>query len=243
MSKYVGDFAADSTVYIDWSTNDGDGGADNPSAAGTIKVYKDNGATERTSLSGVTDSRDFDSHDGLQMLAVDTSDDTDTDFYAAGHDYFVALVSATIDSQTVTSWLGHFSIENRFAGVPAGMATSAGQTSTQGLVTTVDGVVDAIQAVTDNLPDGGALSSLGTATAQTTINNNLLRALGLVQENQYIDTYVFDTNIPFPRVTSFRLRTYSVAGSVGSASNVLATYTGTVTYGTDGIASYKLVKV
>jgi len=88
-----------------------------------------------------------------------------------------------------------------------------------------------IKTVTDNLPDSGAL---------TTIGNELTRALGLVQENQYIDTYTFDSQ---GRVTGFRLRTYSVAGSVGGASNVLATYTGTVTYAASGIASYSMVKV
>src|SRR5690606_28121166 len=38
---------------------------------------------------------------------------------------------------------------------------------------TVDNVVDAIKAVTDNLPDAGALSSLATASALQTVDDNV----------------------------------------------------------------------
>lgn len=40
-------------------------------------------------------------------------------------------------------------------------------------LTTIDGVVDGIKAVTDNLPDGGALTSLSTASALSTVDGKL----------------------------------------------------------------------
>jgi hypothetical protein len=79
------------------------------------------------------------------------------------------------------------------------------------------------------------------ASALTTLQTYVLRVLGLVQENQYIDTVVLDTR---NRMTSARLRTYSVAASVGTTSDVLATYTITATYtGTEEApTTYKVVK-
>ena len=46
----------------------------------------------------------------------------------------------------------------------------AGSVTTDALVTTVDSVVDAVKAVTDNLPDAGELSSLATASALSTVD-------------------------------------------------------------------------
>ena len=69
----------------------------------------------------------------------------------------------------------------------------------------------------------------------------LLRVLGLVQENQYIDLCVFDVD---DHMISARLRTYSAAGSVGTINNVLATYTITATYDVAGnLSSFKVVLV
>jgi len=74
-----------------------------------------------------------------------------------------------------------------------------------------------------------------------TVAAGVLRVLGLVQENQYIDNVVTDSRL---RMTSARLRTYSAAGSVGTANDVLATYTITATYtGTEEApTTYKVVK-
>jgi len=64
------------------------------------------------------------------------------------------------------------------------------------------------------------------------------RTLGMNQENFYIDNTVFSSG----NMTSCRIRIYSVAGSVGSASDVLATYTMTAGYSGDEMTTYKLVK-
>ena len=65
----------------------------------------------------------------------------------------------------------------------------------------------------------------------------LLRILGLVQENQIIDTTVFDTD---GHMTSARLRTFTDA----TLTIVLATYTTTVTYDVSGnMTNFQVVKV
>ena len=46
-------------------------------------------------------------------------------------------------------------------------------TTIPGTIATVDTVVDGIKAVTDNLPDSGALSSLATASALATVDTNV----------------------------------------------------------------------
>ena len=65
----------------------------------------------------------------------------------------------------------------------------------------------------------------------------LLRILGLVQENQIIDTTVFDTD---GHMTSARLRTFTDA----TLTIVLATYTTTATYDVSGnMTNFQVVKV
>lgn len=116
--KYIGDFAADATVNIFFTTNDGSGGAVAPSSAfeaADVKVYKGVSATQRSSEVGYTMVSPFDSITGLHTLALDTSDNTDAGFWAAGNDYTVVLSpDETVDGQTVVRVLGQFSIENRF---------------------------------------------------------------------------------------------------------------------------------
>ena len=92
----------------------------------------------------------------------------------------------------------------------------------------VKGVVDGIQ--TD-------LDAILTDTS-TTLDDKLNTILGLNQENFYIDNTAFTG----ANMTSCRIRIYSVAGSVGTASDVIATYNMTTTYAGDNLASYKVVK-
>jgi len=114
--SYKGDFVAGATVYIKFSTSDGDGGAVAPSSAfeaADIKIYKNASDTERTGISGVTVVSPFDSIVGLHDLSIDLSDDDDTGFYVQG-DYSVVLdPDETVDGQTVVREIATFSIENR----------------------------------------------------------------------------------------------------------------------------------
>jgi len=74
-----------------------------------------------------------------------------------------------------------------------------------------------------------------------TITILLERVLGMVQENFFIDNTIYNTQ---HMLTESRIRLYSNAGSVGTGSNVIATYTMLAEYDTSGIemTSYKVVK-
>ena len=87
-------------------------------AAADIQIYKDGGTTQRSSANGITVTTSFDSNTGLQFVKIDTSDNTDAGFYAAGSEYSVAVADITADGQTLRFWLGAFSIE-RAGGVLA----------------------------------------------------------------------------------------------------------------------------
>ena len=159
--NYLGDYEADSTVYSMFSTNDASGGRVEPNSAfeaADIRIYKNGSATQRSSESGYTMTSPFDSMVGVQFLSIDLSDNTDAGFYAAGNDYTVVLYpDETVDGQNVSKVLFQFSIENRYdsqtgdsfarLGAPAGASVSAD-------ISTIDTVVDAIKAQTDNLPSG-----------------------------------------------------------------------------------------
>lgn len=117
MTMYLGDFPTGKTIYIPFATAAAAGSRvafSNALEADDIKVYRDGNSTERTSTAGFTVTSAFDSLVGGHMIAIDTSDNTDAGFYAAGHDYQVFLYpDETVDSLSVAAALACFSIDNR----------------------------------------------------------------------------------------------------------------------------------
>lgn len=84
-------------------------------------------------------------------------------------------------------------------------------------------------------------SAKSSYTTDGTFGLALQSALGLNKENQYMDQTQFDIN---HNLTSARIRIYSDASSVGTDSNVIATYTVTATYDTAShLDTYKVEKV
>ena len=112
----LGDYKENSVVYFLWSTNDKNGAAIAPSVAGTLKVYKNDGTSEVTAPTGITDGRAHDGITGLHDCKIDLNNTTQP-FYVKGADYSVVLEGATIDSETVNAVIASFSIENRWANV------------------------------------------------------------------------------------------------------------------------------
>ena len=111
---YLGDFPTSAVVYIPFDTFAGSTGASitmTGFVAGDILIYKNGSVTQRTSSSGITVSTDFDAQTGLHLITIDTSDNTDAGFYAAGGEYIVGVADVTIDAQTVRFWAGMFSLE------------------------------------------------------------------------------------------------------------------------------------
>lgn len=90
-----------------------------------IEVYKGTSMTQRSSDNGYalmdTDGIDIDGVTGFHGFSIDTSDNTDAGFYAAGSFYTVLVSSITVDGQTVNFIAGTFRLvaaENT-AGTPA----------------------------------------------------------------------------------------------------------------------------
>jgi hypothetical protein len=110
MIQPLGDFRPNSVVRFKWNTAGANGASITRSTAGTIRIYKDDSTTERTSSNGITDTVNFDGITGVHHCTIDLSDNTDAGFYSAGSDYFVVLVGAVIDGQTVNATLAQFSI-------------------------------------------------------------------------------------------------------------------------------------
>lgn len=112
--EYLGDFLADETIYFQFTTNDGSGGAVAPSSAfeaADLKIYKDNAAF---APNGVSMTSPFDTVTGLHAVVIDTSNDTG-DNWVTGADYSVVLSpDETVDGQTVVRVVASFSIQNRF---------------------------------------------------------------------------------------------------------------------------------
>ena len=77
-----------------------------------IEVYKGTSVTQRSSDNGYalidTDGIDIDSITGLHGFSIDTSDDSDAGFYAAGSFYYVVISAVTVDGQTVNFIAGTF---------------------------------------------------------------------------------------------------------------------------------------
>ncbi len=119
MSMYLGDFAADATIPIYFTTNDGNGGAVAPSSAfenADVKIFKDGSATEKLTQNGVVMTSPFNTTTGLHLLTIDTNIDTgDVGFWTTGSDYTAVLdPDETVDGETVVAVIATFSIENRF---------------------------------------------------------------------------------------------------------------------------------
>lgn len=110
---WFGNVTAGDTITIPWDVVSLQSGSVTPTTAGSIRIYKGSSTTERSSASGITDTRTFDSVTGQNLVVIDLSDNTDAGFYAAGNDYHVMLVGAVVEGLTINKWLASFSIENR----------------------------------------------------------------------------------------------------------------------------------
>lgn len=119
MTIYLGDFPTGKTIYIPFHTFNSSGASVTITglAVTDIEVYRNGSVTQRASDAGYalldTDGIDFDALTGIHGFSIDTSDNTDAGFYAAGYDYWVVVSAITVDAQTVSFVAAIFSIDNR----------------------------------------------------------------------------------------------------------------------------------
>ena len=123
----LGDYLADSMVYIFWNTFNY---AMEPVtltglAITDVEIYKNASMTQRSSDAGYTlidtDGIDIDGATGCHGISIDLSNNTDAGFFARGNDYVVMVNAITIDGIATRFCAAVFSIENR-----AGMILSDG---------------------------------------------------------------------------------------------------------------------
>jgi len=151
---YLGDFPTGATVRFKFATNLATGARADPSSAwetADIRVYKGDSTTQRASEAGYTVTSTFDSMTGITHVAIDTSDNTDAGFFAAGSEYQVVLYpDETVDGVAVAAPVAHFSIE-RSGGALA--LLKDGTYGLSALETLVDGVETAAAAIEADTQD------------------------------------------------------------------------------------------
>lgn len=170
---YLGDFATGKTIAIHFTTHDDTGAPVAPSAAlaaADFRIYKNGSATERSSTAGATVTSPFDGTVGRHLITIDTANNTDPGFYAAGNDYRVELNTAkTIGGVSQSGVVvGTFSLENRY--VPtvldaAGIRSALGMGSAN-LDTQLGGLPAGVWANgTRTLTSGAGLDAAGIRAA------------------------------------------------------------------------------
>ena len=105
---YIGDYKENEKIHFLWHTNVV------TSTDGTIKVYRDDGTSEVTVPTGITDTRNFDSQTGVHLCSINLAANP---FYVRERDYLVVLSGAVIDGATINAVIATFSIENRYQGL------------------------------------------------------------------------------------------------------------------------------
>jgi len=150
----AGDFSEGAIVYIPINTasiSTGESVTITNFLNTDVHIHKNDSLTQRNNAAGITVSIDFDGITGNHLIKIDTSDDTVAGFWVANADYFIRIEGTTIEAKSVNVWVGMFSIENRAASKDLANATD-GLGALKTLIDTIDTVVDAIKAKTDNLP-------------------------------------------------------------------------------------------
>jgi len=105
--RYLGDYDKNGTVTFLFGTTSKSGSSIDPSTVGTIRVYKDDNAVERSD--GIIYTIGHDSLPGVHLCQIDLSHS----FYEAQSDYSVVLTGAVVDGENVNVPLATFSIRNR----------------------------------------------------------------------------------------------------------------------------------
>ena len=135
-----------------------------------IEVYKGTSMTQRASDNGYalmdTDGIDIDTRTGIHGFSIDTSDNSDAGFYAAGSFYWVIVDAVTIDAQTVRFIAGTFRLSGVEADVAAILDDTADMQPKLGTPAgaSISADIAAIEAQTDDIGIAGAgLTALGDA--------------------------------------------------------------------------------
>lgn len=175
--KYLGDYAASSTLYFTFSTHKADGTPITLAGTPSLAVYKADGTTQ--TATGITLVVDFDSVTGLHSVKIDCSDP----FYAVANDYSVVIAAGTVDSVSVVGYaIATFSIENRNTKADV-IAISGDPTAADNAQLMFDGTGYAggttkLQTAVASIATDAITAAAVKADAVTKIQNGLMLAAG-----------------------------------------------------------------
>jgi hypothetical protein len=148
MPHYLGDFAEDDVVVVFFDTFDTDGASFGSIGLvlADIFVYKDDGLGQRVTNDGITIAANFDGRTGLNMIRLDTNNNTgDAGFWVAQADYMVYVNSISINGTVVRFVAATFSIENRVTDVKRIRGDVVPQPTTTGILdVNVERIVDGL---------------------------------------------------------------------------------------------------
>ena len=113
--RWLGRFSNTQTLRFLWNTSQASGASVTRSTDGSIRVYKNDGAGQRSTSAGITDTEDFDGITGVHLCEVDLSDNTDPNFYSLGQ-FQVELVTSVIGGASVNVPIAHFEITHATGG-------------------------------------------------------------------------------------------------------------------------------
>jgi hypothetical protein len=163
-----------------------------------IEIYKGTSITQRASDAGYalidTDGIDVDGITGIHAFSIDTSDNTDAGFYAAGSFYTVVVSAVTVDTRTVNFVAATFRLTaaEHTAGYP--VATIKDGTGTGELDTSSGGVIVAsiaANAITATAINADAFTAAKFAADVTTeFQSGLATAANLATVAGYLDTEI-----------------------------------------------------
>lgn len=150
-----------------------------------IEIYKGVSMTQRASDAGYvlldTDGIDLDGITGIQGFSIDTGDNTDAGFYAAGSFYNVVVSAITVDSQTVNFVAATFRLvaAEGTAGTPAADTTRINNVATTA-VTTVKAVQGiAVDGVITTVTNQLTAAAIATGVWQDTTAGDFTTALSI----------------------------------------------------------------
>jgi hypothetical protein len=162
-------------------------------------------------------------------------------------------------SLSLRNYNGGIKLVNKNCPCPVSIDLNSGHVQLDSTVTSGEIVIRGIGKLTDNSgPNANVIiqdlvnprtvadqvwdESLADHSLAGTTGEAVARLLGLAQENYYLDQTSYDTYNGIKLLTSGRMRVYSQAGSVGTGSDVIATYTITATWNNDELQTYQVVK-
>ncbi len=176
-----------------------------------------------------------------------TLSDSDRYTYAGNENYIEDIEGSNLSTQIIGVSADVADVNTNVLGVSAAVGDISSDTTN--IITEIDSVNTNVLGVSADVGDlqtditniqsdittintnvlgvSGDIGDLQTDVTNiqsdlTTVSNDLKRLLGLTHENIFIDNPVYDGN---NNMTSARVRIYSDAVSVGTASNVIGTYT------------------